>query len=588
VIRLVRRVARRVRPHAARVGVGVGLVTATSVAELAKPWPIKIVVDQVLAGKPSRALGFPNEIGASELLVGSALGLVALYAILGALSLASNRLTIDVGQRMVQDLRSDLFAHLERLSVRFHDRRSSGELVYRLAADTMALQTLAMNAVFPTLSAVLFLAGMVVVMLAMNVGLTLLAIGVTPFIALAVRLLGRRVERVATDARRRESDLYEVAETSLSVVRLTQAFTAEDAEAKRFDETSRTSLDRHLELYTTQTAYSFVVGVLGAVGSAAVLWWGARLVMEGSLTVGDLLVFTAYLGSFYAPISTLSHTFGLVQEARVGLARVFELLDLSPEIVGGDRVVDPAGVRGALSVEAVDFAYEPGRPVLHGVSLEVRAGEKLALVGPSGSGKTTLALLLLRFVDPASGFIRLDGIDVRKLTLASLRNAFATVLQPPVLLPTTVRQNVAYGRPGTTTEEIERALRVAQLWDVVEELPEGIDTLLDVAGAGLSQGERQRLTLARALVRDAAILLLDEPTASLDRVTENRLLAALERERRGRTCVVIAHAPAALAWADRIAVLREGRIVAVGTPSELRERPELRRDDPRGSDVPSG
>ena len=582
------RALRRLRPHAARVAAGVALVTASSLAELAKPWPIKIVVDQVLGGRPLPAVGFPRSLDAPTLLAWVAGGLVVLFVVLGALSLATDRLTIDVGQRMVQDLRRDLFAHLERLSMRFHQDRPSGELVYRLAADTLALQTIAMNAVFPTLSALLFLVGMVVVMLRLNVELTLLALVVTPFIVLSVRLLGRRVESVATDARLRESDLYATAEASLSVVRLTQAFSAEPAEIGRFERASRASLARHLELYTTQTAYALVVSVLGAAGTAGVLWLGARLVLEARLSVGDLLVFLAYLGSFYAPLSTLSHTFGLVQEARAGLARVFELLDLAPDVVGGDQVLPRAGIRGEISIEGVEFAYQPGVPVLRGVSCVARSGEKLVLVGPSGSGKTTLALLLMRFMDPDRGFIRLDGRDLRHLTLESLRAAFAPVLQPPVIVPGTVRDDVAYGRPCATDEEVVNALRSARLWEVVEALPEGLGTPLAVAGARLSHGERQRLALARALLLDAPILLLDEPTASLDSATERDLLRDLEAARRGRTCIVIGHSAAVLGWADRIAVLRDGRIVALGTPAELRDRPELLADGPDGARAPAG
>lgn len=569
------RVFRRLRPHLGRTAGGVVLVLATSLAELAKPWPLKLIVDQVLGGEPLPAIGFPDQISSDALLAACAVGLVGLFFVVGALSLASDRLTIDVGQRMVGELRRDLFGHLERLSIRRHDRRSTGDLVYRLAADTMALQTLAMNAVFPTLSAVLFLLGMVGVMLSMNVQLTLLALAVTPFIALSVRMLGRRIETRAATAKAREADLYAVAETSLSAIRLTKAFRAEAVEERRIDGASREALDRHLSLYTTQSGYSLVVSVLGAVGTAVVLWFGARLVLAGALTVGDLLVFAAYLASFYAPISTLSDTFGLAQEARAGLTRVFELLDLPREADEGTRERKPGDTPGAISVEGVEYAYEPGRPVLQGVSLEVRLGEKLALVGPSGSGKTTLAMLMLRFLEPDAGFLRLDGTELRELPLRSLRGAFSTVLQPPLVLPGTVAENVAYGRPDATRDEIEEAVRVAQLEDVVLALPHGLDTPLEVAGARLSQGERQRLTVARAVLAGGPIWLLDEPTASLDAVTEARLLGALEQARGERTCILIAHGTAALAWADRIAVLREGRIVAIGTAEELAGRVEL-------------
>lgn len=572
---LSRRVLRRVRSHAGRVSGGLALVLATSLVELAKPWPLKIIVDQVLGGAPLDEIGFPEAVTPDTLLVVCVVGLVLLYASVGLLSLAADRLTIDVGQRMVGELRRDLFARLQRLSIPQHDRRATGDLVYRVAADTMAIQTLAMNAVFPSLSALLFLVGMVVVMLGMNVSLTLLALAVLPFLVLALRILGRRIETTASAAKAREAELYATTEASLSAIRLTRAFRGEEREERRVDEASRTTLARHLSLYTTQNAYAVVVTVLGAVGTAAVLWLGARQVQAGVLTVGDLLVFTAYLASFHAPVSTLSHAFGLVQEARAGLTRVFELLDLPPEGPEGEGTLDPSEVEGAVSIEAVEFGYEPGRPVLHGVSLDVRPGERLAIVGPSGSGKTTLALLLLRFIDPTAGFVRVDGTDTRSVSLASLRSCLAPVLQPPLILPASVAENVAYGRPDATRGEIEEAIEVAQLDDVLARMPDGIDTPLEIGGAGLSQGERQRLNVARAIATNAPIWLFDEPTGSLDSVTESRLLGALERARKGRTCIVIGHGPAVLAWADRIAVLREGRLVAIGTAEELQGRADV-------------
>ena len=576
------RVRRRIRPYAGRVTLGVGLVTAGSLAELAKPWPLKVIVDQVLGGKPLPAVGFPEELDAPTLLLIACGGLVVLHAIIGSLTLAADRLTIDVGQRMVHSLRRDLFARLARLSVRFHDRGAPGDLVYRLAADTLSLQTLAMNAVFPTLSAALFLVGMIVVMLRLDATLTMLALAVLPFIALSMRLLGRRIDRVAREAKARESTLYATTETSLSAVRTMQAARAEPAELETFADASQQSLKRHLSLYTTQSAYALVVSVVGAAGTALVLWYGARLVERGTLTVGDLLVFAAYLTSFYTPVSTLTHSFGLVREASAGLRRVFEILDREPEIQSGDEPLERSSVRGEISLEAVEFAYDPGRPVLQGASLSVRPGEKLALVGPSGSGKTTIAHLLLRFLDPDAGFVRIDGVDVRQLRLEDLRGAFGATQQPPFVFPTTVRENVTYGSPEATEAEVTRALDVAQLSDVVAALPEGLETSLETAGARLSQGERQRLALARVLVDRPPILLLDEPTASLDGPTERRLLHALDAERGDRTCVFVTHAAAALAWADRIAVLQHGRIVALGTPDELAGRPELReaREEP--------
>jgi ATP-binding cassette subfamily B protein/subfamily B ATP-binding cassette protein MsbA len=564
-----RRISPYLRPYRLRLAGALALVFALSLAEIGKPWPLKVVIDNVLGGAPLPAAGYPDQIGAAALLAAAAIGLVLLYVAVGLLQVASNYVTIDVGQRMVDDFRSELYQHLQRLSLRFHSRRSAGELMYRLAADTFAIQTLTMNGFFPTVSAIVMLAGMLVVMARLDVYLTCIALVVCPLLGLAIRFMSARITRVATAARERESDLYSVAERSMSAVKVIQAFTTEDEEHRRFADVSRASLTANLRLYTYQTGYSMLVNVIAAVGTAAVLWVGARAVQGGRLTVGDLIVFTSYLASLYAPINSISNSYGLVQGAKAGVGRVYEILEMAPDVPDGPRMLTRADVHGAFELRDVTFGYAPGQTVLRDVSLRVAPGERIALVGATGAGKTTLVSLLARFYDPNEGAVLLDGVDLRELNARSLRRQMAMVLQPPIVFPTTLRENVAYGRRDATPADVLAAAEAAQLGPLLARLPEGLDTVIGERGATLSEGERQRLTIARAILRDAPILILDEPTSALDAETEALLLHSLDRLLRGRTSFVIAHRLSTIREASRILVLRDGGIAEIGTYEEL-------------------
>ncbi|HEY8517154.1 MAG TPA: ABC transporter ATP-binding protein [Candidatus Binatia bacterium] len=564
-----RRISPYLRPYRWRLAGAVALVLGISLAEVAKPWPLKVVVDSVLGGEPLPWLGFPDELDARGLLALAAIALVLLYVILGLLQVVSNYVTIDVGQRMVDDFRSDLYQHLQRLSLRFHTRRSAGDLMYRLAADTFAVQTLTMNGFFPTVSALAMLIGMLVVMARLDLYLTMVALLVCPLLAVAIRFMSARITQVATQARERESDLYTAAERSMSAIKVIQAFTTEEEELRRFGDVSRASLSANLRLYTYQTGYSMLVNVIAAVGTAVVIWVGASAVLDARLTVGDLLVFTSYLASLYAPINSISQSYGLVQGAKAGIARVFEILDMAPDVPDGPRVLQRADVRGRFELRDVSFGYAPGSLVLRGVSLTVEPGERIALVGPTGAGKTTLVSLLARFYDPNEGVITLDGVDLRELNVRSLRRQIAMVLQPPLVFPTTLRDNVSYGRRDATPREIEAAVEAAQLAPLVARLPQGLDTVIGERGATLSEGERQRLTIARAILRDAPILIFDEPTSALDGETEALLMRSLDRLLVGRTSFIIAHRLSTIRSADRILVLRDGTIEEMGTYDEL-------------------
>ena len=566
------RIAPYLRPYRWAMIGALLLVFGISLAEIAKPWPLKIVVDNVVTGRPLSVLGFAAPLSGGPLLAAAAIGLVVLYFVLGALSVWSNYVTIAIGQRMVDDFRRDLYQHLQRLSLAFHSRTNAGDLIFRLTADTFAIQTLAMNGLFPTVSAIVMLIGMLAVMSRLNGELTLIAMAICPILLLTIQRVGKRITRDATSAREKESELYAVAQRSISAIKVIQAFTTEEEELHSFRSVSRASLRANLRLYTVQTGYSMVVNVIGAGGTAAVIWVGARGVLAGELTIGDLLVFTSYLASLYAPLTTLSNTFGLLQAAKVGVARVFEILETAPDVPDGTEELDPKAVHGRIEFRDVAFGYTAGQTVLRGVNLTVEPGEMIAIVGETGAGKSTLVSLVARFYDPVAGQVLLDGRDLRTLRLRSLRSQIAMVLQPPLVFPTTLRENVAYGRRDARPDEIEAAAEAAQLGGLIAKLPRGLDTPIGENGASLSEGEKQRLTIARAIVRDAPILILDEPTSALDAETEARLMASLEQLMRGRTSFVIAHRLSTVRRASRILVLRDGGVAEIGAFDELMER----------------
>ncbi len=570
------RVARRILPylsaHWPRLAWALVLALFISACELLKPWPLKIVIDSVLGGQPlpwDWARGWSS----SAVLLAACLAIVALYAVVGALHVLNNYTTIEVGQRMVNDLRSDLYAHLHRLSLGFHGRARVGDLLYRVTADTLALQSLTMNCLFPAVTAAMLLVGMSGVMVRLDPALTLLALAVCPALFVVIARLDGRVARAAGKLREGESEVYAVVQRAMSAMRVIQAFTREDDEHRRFMTASQRSLADGLRLYTLQTFYGGIVNVVIALGTAAVVWVGARHVLDGSLSVGSLVVFVSYLAALYSPINSMFQTWGLAQSSTIGVQRVLDLLDVEREIADGRRDFPAAGARGEVAWEGAAFEYTRGHPVLRDVSLRVEPGQTVAVVGATGAGKSTLLSLLPRFYDATGGRILVDGVDVREYRLASLRRQIAMVLQPPLVLPFSVRDNIAFGRPDAGLDEVVTAARLARIHDTIVALPDGYDTVVGEQGVTLSEGEKQRITIARALVRDAPILILDEPTSALDAETEALILQGLERLAAGRTTFVIAHRLSTVRKADLIVVLRDGRIVEHGTFRTLVERP---------------
>ena len=566
-----RRIFSYLRPYRYPFLGALGQVFLISSFELAKPWPLKIVIDNVLGGKPL-ALKFASSWPSELLLVVACAALVSVYILLGGLTVINNFATIRIGQRMVNDLRSDLYMHLQRLSLAFHSRHQVGDLLYRVTADTYAIQTLTMNGLFPIVSALILLVGMFFIMVRLDWQLTLMALSVCPVLFLSISLMGSRISSAATHARERESAVYSLVQRAMSSIRVIQAFTKEEEEHRSFMAASHQSLAASLRLYTLQTLYSGVINIVIAVGTAVVVWVGARHVLSGVLTIGEIVVFTSYLASLYGPINSISQTWGLIQGARVGVRRVFEILEKEKGLEDGTRTFAAAGAQGEVSFEDVSFHYLPEQPVLKQVRLQVRKGQTIAIVGPTGAGKSTLLSLLPRFYDPQAGRVKIDGLDVREFTLKGLRRQISMVLQPPLVFPITFAENIAYGRPEAGRDEIVEAARLARIHDHIERLPQGYGTLVGEMGATLSEGERQRLTIARAILRNAPILILDEPTSSVDAETEALIMEGLKSLTAGRTTFIIAHRLSTVRQADRIVVLREGRVVEEGTFTELMEK----------------
>jgi ATP-binding cassette subfamily B protein len=559
------------KPYWPAFVLALGQVFLISALELLKPWPLKIIIDNILSDNPlpfGLALNWPSE----TLLIAACIGLVVIYILLGGVRFLNDCATVRIGQGMVNDLRRDLYSRIQRLSLSFHTRQQVGDLMYRITADTMCIQALTMNGFFSVLSASVLLAGMFVVMLSLDTSLTLLALAVCPALFVAIGLLNRKMSSAAAQARQKESLVYSLLQRTLSGIRVIQAFTKEEDEERRFVKASTESLAAELRLYNLQNFYFGVVNVTIAAGTAAVLWVGTRHVLSGQLSVGDMVVFTSYLASLYVPLNNIFETYGLVQSAKVGVRRAFDILDSEQSMPEGRRNLGTQLAKGEISFEQVSFGYDSSRQILNEINFRVAPGQRIAIVGATGAGKSTLVSLLPRFYDPQSGRVTIAGIDIRDLQLKSLRRNIAMILQPPLVFPFSIRENIAYGRPEASLEDVISAAKVAQVHDFVEQLPDKYDTMISEQGSTLSEGQKLRLTIARGILLDAPILILDEPTSSVDSETEALIMDGLEHLMQGKTTFIIAHRLSTVRQADLILVVRAGQIVEQGTFSELLHR----------------
>jgi ATP-binding cassette, subfamily B, bacterial len=561
---------RFLRPYRGVLGLASGLTLVETVLDLARPWPLKLAVDNAIGGRPLggvlAGLDGLGPGGLAAVAVGAGIGLVAVGALVGYLI---TYLTAATAERVGADLREAVFGRLLGLALPFHDRHRSGDLVTRLTGDVARVED-SMVAWFTVLvPEVLTLAGMVVVVLAIDLTLGLAALAVVPPLAVVVAMRRRRIRATQRASRDADAALASEATEVLRNVRVVHAFTREGEAGGRFAGRSRGAVRAALAAMDLEARWSPVADLLLAAGGGLVLWLGVTAVTGGRMTLGTLLVVLAYLSSLYGPIRALARLARTLARGAASHERILEVLDSGEVVPEAPDPVPAAPPRRGLAVRGVWFGYTEGAPVLRHLDLEVAAGERVCVVGPTGAGKSTLLALLLRFYDPAGGAIELDGTDLRDLELASLRRRLALVPQDPWMLDGTVADNVRFGRPGATGEELEAAARATSLDESITSLPDGWETRMGEGGVRLSGGQRRRVALARAILRDASVLLLDEPTSGLDAASERAVLDALDRAAEGRTVLSVSHRLGLAARSDRVVVLDGGRVVEQGPPGEL-------------------
>jgi len=548
-------------------------VLGESLTDLLEPWPLKIVFDYVFGSKRMTGwlVGPVSWFGTDKFSILNFVVLaVLLIAVLGALSSYFEKyLTTSVGQWVMHDLRRVLYSHIQRLSLSFHDQKRTGDLISRVTSDIDAVQSLISSVLLGMLVNVLTLLGMIVVMLYLNWEFTLIALTVAPGLFLVVYYYTHRIKSASRAVRRKEGEVVNVLEEVLSSIRVVKAFAREDFEQKRFERMSLKSVEAALEARSEKAKLPPLVEIIVACGTSLVLWYGARLVLSGTLTSGELLVFLLYLGKMYKPMRELSKMTDTISKAQVGWERIREVLENEMQVRDLPGAKRAPRFKGRIEFDHVDFSYNGGEAVLRDINLDIKPGQLAALVGPTGSGKTTIVSLLPRFYDITAGQIRIDGKDIRWFKSRSLRQQISFVLQETLLFRATVAQNIAYGKPEATRAEIIRAAKQANADEFIERMPEGYDTMIGERGVTLSGGQRQRLTIARAIIRDSPILILDEPSTGLDAASEQLVFDALSNLMEGRTSIVIAHRLATVRRADVIFVIDAGRVVEQGTHEEL-------------------
>ncbi|MBI1745703.1 MAG: ABC transporter ATP-binding protein [Acidobacteria bacterium] len=568
------RLLHQARPTTGEISAILAMTLLGALVTVALPWPLQFLVDHVLGNKPTapaagRMLGALGPLSREWLVLMLAGGSLLLHLLNGALHGMKARLEVAAGQRSANALRARLFDHYQHLSLRDHYRQPLGDQLYRINNDTYCINNLIFAGVLPMVGSALTLSAMFFVLWRLDHWLALLALAVAPFLVACARYYMGPLELESDRVCQRESEVLGLADRVLSALPIVKAFVREDDESRRFREQSGRALGARLRLTNQELWFDFVVGGITAAGTAMILAVGGRHVLRGTLTVGQLLVVIAYLASVYDPLHAISSTLGHLQSAIAGARRVLEVLHTPTEALERRDINALPRVRGHIVFEQVTFGYTPETLVLNGVSFEAPTGSAIALVGPTGAGKTTIASLLLRFYDPQLGRVFIDGVDLRTVSVASLRRQISVVLQEPILFPISLADNIRYGRPDATDEEIRAAAAAAHIDEFIRTLPAGYDTLIAEGGASLSGGERQRIALARAFLKDAPILILDEPTSALDSSTEAKILESLDRLMRGRTSLIIAHRLSTIRRADKILFLEDGRIVEHGTHRQL-------------------
>lgn len=566
---MARRLLRYLLPHRWLMGGAITAMIAGSLVDLAGPWPLKLIVDNVLAEQPLLGRELDGDLKWVLLALASA-GFLLLAALRGGFAFLRTRWLTEASQEASVDMRADLYSQVQRFSLRYHDRSRTGDMVTRITTDVDKLQDAFATGLTLFSVDMLTVFGIVVVMLIVDWRFALVTLSVLPPLFFLFVQFRSRVKTASRDVRASEGSIASLAQEVLSSIRVVKAFSQEDREQERFGHQTRAKAEASVRVATLEGLFSLLVEVATALGVAIVLGYGGWRTISGEITLGEMLVFIQYLNIVYTPLRRLSRLTTVVQKAAASGERIYELFEVAPEVPEAEYPVFLGPLQGRLRFEDVTFGYVPNQPVLSNVMLEIAPGERVALVGPTGAGKTTLVSLIPRFYDPVAGSVFLDGHDLRELRLRSLREQISIVLQESILFSGSVRDNIAYGRPEASDEEVEAAAMAAHAHEFIVELPEGYDSPVGERGVTLSGGQRQRIAIARALLRDSPILILDEPTSSVDKQSEATIMDALRTLVQGRTVIIIAHRSSTTELAERLVVLREGRIVESGTVEELK------------------
>ena len=579
-----RRVFQYYRPFLGQTVVGLVLSILGIGLNLLKPWPFKLIVDQILPAVHAEAPGahffqiqFRGFVLSPLLTLHGAvaflcLSLVVIQLLWGILNFITNYLFVKIGLQALLKLRTDLYAYLQSLSLKYHDARRSSDSSFRVAYDSQSVQTIYNKGLTSIFGSIITLLGTFAIMVRLDWQLTLLSLAVIPAVVGAIYFFANRIRRESIFIQERESAVLTQAQEGLSSIRMVHAFGREEFEVRQFHQQARESLRANLRLTLTNVQSALVISTLMVIGTAAMYYVGTLHVVAGTLTLGSLLVFIAYLVMLYQPLESLTYTAWAMEGAAAGAQRCFEVLDRRDDVLDSPDAVAIARADGAIGFNSVSFGYEPDRLILHDITLEIRPNQIIALVGGTGAGKSTFLSLVPRFYDPNQGHVTVDGRDLRQITKRSLRSQIGIVLQDTVLFSTTIRENISYGRPDATEEEIHEAARRAQAESFILQMPHGYESPVGERGGHLSVGQRQRIGIARAFLKNAPILLLDEPTSALDPTTEAAIMGTIKELMQGRTTLIVTHRLATVHNVDRIVVLENGRVVEEGTGPELVRR----------------
>jgi ATP-binding cassette subfamily B protein len=576
-----RRVLRYYRRFWVQTVFGLLLSLVGIALSLLKPWPFKIIVDQILphaGSKSTQASPVIIHAGNHMIDLGTnlalnvlilCLALVVIQILWGTINWITNYLFVKIGLQALLKLRTDLYAYLQSLSLRYHDARRSSDSSFRVAYDSQSIQTIYNKGFTNIFSSIITLVGTFAVMVRIDWELTLLSLGIVPLLLAAIYFFAHRIRRESTFIQEQESAVLAQAQEGLSSIRMVHAFGREDWEVHQFRTQAQQSLQANLRLTLTNVNSALVISTLMVLGTAAMYGVGTMHVLAGTLTLGSLLVFSAYLLMLYQPLESLTYTAWAMEGATAGAKRCFEVLDRPDDVVDSPHAIEISDAKGALEFVHASFGYKQDRSVLHDIDLRIEPNQIVALVGGTGAGKSTLMSLVPRFYDPSSGSLKLDDHDLRQITKKSLRAQIGIVLQDTLLFSTTVRENIAYGRPEASDEEIIDAARRAQADEFIRALPNGYTSLVGERGGHLSVGQRQRIGIARAFLKNAPILLLDEPTSALDPATESAIMETIKELMQGRTTLIATHRLATIHDVDQIIVMDRGRIVEQGRGEEL-------------------